>query len=307
MRFILAACVLVVLLFGLYEKAQRGNESAPVATLSTPAPTTLAETATTQSTTTESPATQDAQQAREILGTEPAPPALAESVPPAPIPPSLPAVVVSLDDINAPEQLRKIDAIPLAITPAIMPNNATNPLSSELHKNREVYLVHLPLQAHNFVQREHIVLTDSQSAESIAKRIADIVAQFPNVRFLNSHTGSKFTEHADSMRALLLALQKHEILFLDSKTTSKSVAREVAESLGLRILERDVFLDFDKKPQKIAKQLHLAVTIAKKRGYAIAIGHPYPETFSVLSQPQWKELGVAFVYLDTLVKEKIWR
>ncbi|MDE5817402.1 MAG: divergent polysaccharide deacetylase family protein [Helicobacter sp.] len=296
MRFILAACVLVVLLFGLYEKAQRGNESAPVATLSTPAPTTLAETATTQSTTTESPATQDAQQAREILGTEPAP---TES--------ALPAVVVIIDDINAPEQLRKIDAIPLAITPAIMPNNATNPQSSELHKNREVYLVHLPLQAHNFVQREHIVLTDSQSAESIAKRIADIVAQFPNVRFLNSHTGSKFTEHADSMRALLLALQKHEILFLDSKTTSKSVAREVAESLGLRILERDVFLDFDKKPQKIAKQLHLAVTIAKKRGYAIAIGHPYPETFSVLSQPQWKELGVAFVYLDTLVKEKIWR
>lgn len=299
MRFILAACVLVVLLFGLYEKAQRGNESAPVATLSTPAPTTLAETATTQSTTTESPATQDAQQAREILGAEPAPPAPTES--------ALPAVVVIIDDINAPEQLRKIDAIPLAITPAIMPNNATNPQSSELHKNREVYLVHLPLQAHNFVQREHIVLTDSQSAESIAKRIADIVAQFPNVRFLNSHTGSKFTEHADSMRALLLALQKHEILFLDSKTTSKSVAREVAESLGLRILERDVFLDFDKKPQKIAKQLHLAVTIAKKRGYAIAIGHPYPETFSVLSQPQWKELGVAFVYLDTLVKEKIWR
>ena len=296
MRFILAACVLVVLLFGLYEKAQRGNESAPVATLSTPAPTTLAETATTQSTTTESPAAQDAQQAREILGAEPAP---TES--------ALPAVVVIIDDINAPEQLRKIDAIPLAITPAIMPNNATNPQSSELHKNREVYLVHLPLQAHNFVQREHIVLTDSQSAESIAKRIADIVAQFPNVRFLNSHTGSKFTEHADSMRALLLALQKHEILFLDSKTTSKSVAREVAESLGLRILERDVFLDFDKKPQKIAKQLHLAVTIAKKRGYAIAIGHPYPETFSVLSQPQWKELGVAFVYLDTLVKEKIWR
>lgn len=298
MRFILAACVLVVLLFGLYEKAQRGNEPAPVATLLTPAPTTLAETATTQSTTTESPATQDAQQAREILAIEPAPPA-PES--------ALPAVVVIIDDINAPEQLRKIDAIPLAITPAIMPNNATNPQSSELHKNREVYLVHLPLQAHNFVQREHIVLTDSQSAESIAKRIADIVAQFPNVRFLNSHTGSKFTEHADSMRALLLALQKHEILFLDSKTTSKSVAREVAESLGLRILERDVFLDFDKKPQKIAKQLHLAVTIAKKRGYAIAIGHPYPETFSVLSQPQWKELGVAFVYLDTLVKEKIWR
>ena len=299
MRFILAACVLVVLLFELYEKAQRGNESAPVATLSTPASTTLAETATTQSTTTESPATQDAQQAREILAIEPAPPAPTES--------ALPAVVVIIDDINAPEQLRKIDAIPLAITPAIMPNNATNPQSSELHKNREVYLVHLPLQAHNFVQREHIVLTDSQSAESIAKRIADIVAQFPNVRFLNSHTGSKFTEHADSMRALLLALQKHEILFLDSKTTSKSVAREVAESLGLRILERDVFLDFDKKPQKIAKQLHLAVTIAKKRGYAIAIGHPYPETFSVLSQPQWKELGVAFVYLDTLVKEKIWR
>lgn len=293
MRFVLAACVLVVLLFGLYEKAPKGTDSAHVATILTPMPTAIAESA--------APA-QDMQTHESLSEAAPAP-----ALPTEPTESALPVVAVIIDDINAPEQLRKIDAIPLAITPAIMPNNTINPRSSELHKNREVYLVHLPLQAHNFVQREHIVLADSQSAESIAKRIADIVAQFPNVRFLNNHTGSKFTEHADSMRALLLALQKHNILFVDSKTTSKSVARHVAEGLGLRIVERDVFLDFDKKPAKIAKQLHLAVTIAKKRGYAIAIGHPYPETFAVLSQPHWRDLGVAFVYLDTLVKEKIWR
>ena len=291
MRFVFAACVLIVLLFGLYDRAQRGIESAlPTATSPTLALSTIAETA-----------TQDVQPTHEV--TEQAAqtfPLPTESV-------QLPAVAVIIDDINSSEQLRLIDAIPLAITPAIMPNNATNPKSSELHKNREVYLVHLPLQAHNFVQKEHIVLTDSQSAESITKRIEDIVAQFPNVRFLNNHTGSKFTEHVDSMRALLLALQKHGILFVDSKTTSRSVVRKVAETLGLRIVERDVFLDFDRKPEKIAKQLHLAGTIAKRRGYAIAIGHPYPETFAVLSQPQWRELGVAFVYLDTLVKEKIWR
>lgn len=296
MRFIFAACVLIVLLFGLYDKAQRGTESAHVATILAPMPTTTAESA--------APAAHDLQQTHESLPKTASAPALptksTESV-------QLPVVAVIIDDINASEQLRLIDAIPLAITPAIMPNNATNPKSSELHKNREVYLVHLPLQAHNFVQKEHIVLTDSESGESIAKRIADIVVQFPNVRFLNNHTGSKFTEHMDSMRALLLALQKHGILFVDSKTTSRSVARKVAETLGLRIIERDVFLDFDRKPEKIAKQLHLAVKIAKRRGYAIAIGHPYPETFAVLSQPQWRELDVAFVYLDTLVKEKIWQ
>lgn len=292
MRFVLAACVLVVLLFGLYAKAQRGTEPALATAI---VPTHLPPIAPRATTESAAPDMQAVQQTHETKPT------------PEPAQAALPVVAVIIDDINSPEQLRKIDAIPLAITPAIMPNNATNPRSSELHKNRGTYLVHLPLQAHNFVQKEHIVLADSQSAESIAKRIADIVAQFPNVRFLNNHTGSKFTEHADSMRALLLALQKHKILFVDSKTTAKSAARRVAESLGLRILERDVFLDFDKKPAKIAKQLHLAVTIAKKRGYAIAIGHPYPETFAVLSQPHWGDLGVAFVYLDTLVKEKIWR
>lgn len=293
MRFVFAACVLIVLLFGLYDKAQRGIEPALITATFQP-PTSSPPTAET--------ATQDVQPTHEVVDEQAAQTFASptESV-------QLPAVAVIIDDINASEQLRLIDAIPLAITPAIMPNNATNPKSSELHKNREVYLVHLPLQAHNFVQKEHIVLTDSESAESIAKRIADIVAQFPNVRFLNNHTGSKFTEHVDSMRALLLALQKHGILFVDSKTTSRSVARKVAETLGLRIIERDVFLDFDRKPEKIAKQLHLAVKIAKRRGYAIAIGHPYPETFAVLSQPQWRELDVAFVYLDTLVKEKIWQ
>lgn len=287
MNFKIIACLLVgVLLWGLYEKAAIPKPIQEIETMTQiveiPEPTQSLEN-------------------NEILHqTESTP------TPAVPADSPLPAVAVVIDDINSHAQLQKIDQLPIAITPAIMPNNTLNPTSSELHQNRDVYLVHLPLEAHKFKQKEHFVLSDSQSAEEIAKRIAEIHLQFPNARFLNNHTGSKFTEHRDSMRALLLALQKYQIVFLDSKTTSKSVAREVANSLGIRILERDVFLDYDKNMTDIAKQLHLAITIAKKRGYAIAIGHPYPETFAVLSQPQWQDLGVEFVYLDKL-KEKIWQ
>lgn len=218
-----------------------------------------------------------------------------------------PFVAIIIDDINREHQLKQIDSLPIKVTPAIMPNNALNPKSSSLAKNRDVYLVHLPLEAHRFYQREHIVLEERASPERIESRIEEIWQQFPTMRFLNNHTGSKFTENFNAMLALLKALKRRNVIFLDSKTTHKSAAYKAASAIGMRIVERDVFLDYDKTRESIARQLNVAIKIAKKRGYAIAIGHPYPETFAVLSQTSWTNKGVEFVYFDTLLEEKIWR
>jgi len=62
----------------------------------------------------------------------------------------------------------------------------------------------------------------------------------------------------------------------------------------VRYLSRDIFLDNQKSGEYTRRQLFKAVRLAKKRGQAIAIGHPYPTTYLTLSKylPEMAENGV---------------
>jgi polysaccharide deacetylase 2 family uncharacterized protein YibQ len=55
-----------------------------------------------------------------------------------------------------------------------------------------------------------------------------------------------------------------------------------------------VFIDNERDPDAIRAQLQQAAALARGRGSAIAIGHPYPETLAVLREllPQWREQGM---------------
>ncbi|RAZ54218.1 divergent polysaccharide deacetylase family protein, partial [Campylobacter hyointestinalis] len=113
-----------------------------------------------------------------------------------------------------------------------------------------------------------------------------------------NHTGSKFTSNYKSMQILLSSLDKMGILFVDSLTSNASKAGYVSKELGLKYVKRDVFLDNDQDVSKILKQLSLAIKQAKKRGYAIAIGHPHDLTFKALKiakQTILKDVDVVYL------------
>ena len=50
---------------------------------------------------------------------------------------------------------------------------------------------------------------------------------YPNAIYTNNHTGSVFTENEEAMDRLLKALKKHNFIFVDSRTSSKSVAKNM--------------------------------------------------------------------------------
>jgi polysaccharide deacetylase 2 family uncharacterized protein YibQ len=56
----------------------------------------------------------------------------------------------------------------------------------------------------------------------------------------------------------------------------------LAEQLGIPHAARDVFLDNVPTVSAILRQLEEAEHIARRRGQALAIGHPYPATLTVL-------------------------
>jgi len=54
--------------------------------------------------------------------------------------------------------------------------------------------------------------------------------------------------------------------------------------LKLKFAQRHVFLDHVQDPNAIRFQIKKLISIARKKGRAIGIGHPYPSTWEVLRE-----------------------
>src|SRR5690606_38705840 len=98
-------------------------------------------------------------------------------------------------------------------------------------------------------------------------------------------------------------LARRHLYFVDSRTTAKTLALQTAQQYRIPSAKRDVFLDNRRDKELIHAQLRKALTLAHTQGQAIAIGHPYPETLSVLEQiqPLLAEYQVELVKVSVLL------
>ena len=216
---------------------------------------------------------------------------------------SKPRLVIIMDDMSFFSQVKKLKALNIKITPSFFPPTKRHPNTAKYAKEFKHYMVHFPMQATNpnFREEEHTLHIDSSFA-FIEDRVKEIKRDFPKVRFVNNHTGSKFTSDYKAMNKLYIALNKYNIIFVDSKTTSKSKASMIAKKRHQLLLSRDVFLDNKPEISYIQNQLKKAIKLAKKRGYAIAICHPHSKTFEALAKSKNLLKDVEVIYIDEFYK-----
>lgn len=93
------------------------------------------------------------------------------------------------------------------------------------------------------------------------------------VRGMNNHEGSLITADRERIGAVLDAARDYGVFFMDSRTTSETKAPEAARERGMRILERDVFLDNVLERDAMFAQVSEGLELANKKGKAIMIGH----------------------------------
>ena len=129
-------------------------------------------------------------------------------------------------------------------------------------------------------------VTINMGRREIRKIFAANVAAVPFAVGINNHMGSRFTQNIEGVEVFMDLISTGEMFFLDSRTSQNSVGFRIAREMGIRAAKRNVFLDNVRERQKIKTQLRKLLDIAERRGQAIAIGHPYPETLQAL-----KELG----------------
>jgi polysaccharide deacetylase 2 family uncharacterized protein YibQ len=216
-----------------------------------------------------------------------------------------PQLVIIIDDVSQRRQLETIRKLPYHITPSIFPPSQINVHSNQLVRGLKHYLVHLPLESGSAkMNRFSKTLMVDDGPAVIRKRVEEIRRLFPDARYVNNHTGSVFTSNYGAMYHLFGDLKREGFVFLDSRTTGKSVVKRVAKDYHAPYLARDVFIDNVQSQKAILRQLQKAVRIAQKRGYAIAIGHPHNATFDALRHARGILSKVETVYFDEFYRSR---
>ncbi|HEC1735506.1 TPA: divergent polysaccharide deacetylase family protein [Campylobacter coli] len=209
-------------------------------------------------------------------------------------------LAIIIDDMANISQVKALQALNLKVNPSFFPSDKNHIDTPKLALKFDFYMVHLPLAAINYAKPELDTLNPNDTQERIFKKIKQIKKDFKNLKFINNHTGSLFTSNEEAMKKLYKAFEKEGLIFVDSKTIASSKAPKVAKALGQIYIQRDVFLDNQDDVAYIKKQLMDAVKLAKKKGFAIAIGHPRKNTFKALEQSKDLLESVELVYLSEI-------
>lgn len=199
----------------------------------------------------------------------------------------LPTVAIVIDDLgNQPGRDRRVLDLPGPITLAILPHTPHGPglAAAAIPLGREVML-HLPMQAAEPGPLGEGALMLDMDEQTLRKTLDAALKTVPGAFGVNNHMGSLLTRHPGHMAWLMRDLASRDLYFLDSRTTPRSVAATVAAEERVSHLRRDVFLDGDgNSPAFVRGQLERLVSLARKRGHAVAIGHPLDATLDALEE-----------------------
>jgi uncharacterized protein len=218
-----------------------------------------------------------------------------------------PRLAIILDDLGydraAADSLLRL---PFPVTVSVIPHL---PLSSEVaeeaFRQGDEVLLHLPMQSESArVKHEETELRVGMDARQVESAVAEMLKTVPHAVGVNNHQGSRATADPALMQELMPILRERGLFFIDSRTTTATVAYEVAEQSGVRAASRKVFLDDTPTQGAVEAQLDLAARDAVRDGFAIAIGHPHPATIAALAHtvPRIEAHGVRLVLASELVR-----
>lgn len=217
-----------------------------------------------------------------------------------------PRLAIILDDLgNDRAAADAIFKLRCPITISVLPNHAHSmEIAQEAQHRGYQVMLHLPMESTGNGRPEARELRPGMTASEVKKMVDELLEAVPNAAGVNNHQGSQSTADAALMEELMRVLREHKLFYVDSRTTAATVAYETAERLGVRSGFRNVpFLDDVAEVNAVRRQLQLALRDARKKGDAIAIGHPHPATLQALREvlPEAKAQGVRLVFASEVV------
>lgn len=199
----------------------------------------------------------------------------------------LPRIALIIDDLgNWREAGIRAASLPGPVACAVLPHTPFASLIAEqaFSAGKEVML-HLPLEP---IRHDAMALgtidIDTTRAQ-LARIFAIDINSVPHIVGVNNHMGSLLTQHPGHMEWLMSEMRdRGGLFFVDSYTSEASIAFKIAAEKGVPAIRRDVFLDNEATDAAIEREFGRLKELARRKGLAVGIGHPYPATLTYLER-----------------------
>ena len=203
--------------------------------------------------------------------------------------------------------IREICSFERPLTISILP---FSPFAQETahiaHQNGLEVILHLPLESVNDHDENNIDgIIHSQMSEEEIQRTVDInLNQVPYIKGVNNHMGSKITPNEIFMTIIIQNLKVRNLFFVDSRTSIRSIAYEIAQEMQVPSAYRHVFLDGENQEEYIKGKLIELFRLARRNGIAVGICHPIEETLKTLRKNLHlaREYDVELVFVSQIVE-----
>ncbi|MDC9581161.1 divergent polysaccharide deacetylase family protein [Xenorhabdus sp. PR6a] len=193
-------------------------------------------------------------------------------------------LAIVIDDVGyRVNEDNKLLQLPVAVSIAILPNSPYGrKIAEKAHQQGREILIHLPMAPLSQQPLEKNTLHPAMNREEIARIMQDAIQKVPHAVGMNNHMGSAMTSNLRSMEKVMQVLSQSRLYFLDSVTIGNTQVTKAAMGTPVPVLRRNVFLDNIQTEAETRHQLNRAITLARRQGSAVAIGHPHPTTMRAL-------------------------
>jgi hypothetical protein len=219
-----------------------------------------------------------------------------------------PLIAIVIDDVGLDRpHSRQAWELPGPLTMSFLPYaKELREQAKAAHAHGHELMLHLPMEPGGVANPGPNALLVSLSEAELKHRVAAALDSFDGYVGANNHMGSRFTAYRTGMETVLREFKARGLLFLDSRTTPSSVGDQVAQEIGVPSVARNVFLDDDESVEAVRRKLAETETVARRQGFAVAIGHPHAGTIQALGEwlPGVAGKGFALAPLSAVLRKR---
>jgi polysaccharide deacetylase 2 family uncharacterized protein YibQ len=219
-------------------------------------------------------------------------------------------VAIVIDDLGLDmESAETLFNMEIPVTLSVLPYRkySLEVAKKAFQKGKEV-LLHLPLQPYDYPMTDPGAgcLLVSMNREKIQQEVQDQIDSLPHCVGVHSHMGSLFEEMQGPVTYLVSVLKERDLFLVDNGTSAGSRVVEVARNCGVSFVQRTHFLDERREEGYVIQQLCRLADFASANGWAVGVGHPYPETLAALPRAlaAFQEKNVTLVPVSGLLASR---